>query len=104
MIEKIKIFIDQLPEPVIGGSYMLGGLVLFLHTIGAIEASFLVVLASLAIMSYGFVLLHGPTKLRQVINYFQNKKDNNSTMSNSSIYEPKDKENKDRHDDNDDLL
>jgi hypothetical protein len=103
MIEKVKAFIDQLPEPVIGGSYMLGGLVLFLHTIGAIDASFLIVLVSLWIMSYGFVLLHGPAKLRQIIDYFQNKDDNNPAMSDTSTHEPKQEEKKNRHDD-DDLL
>ncbi len=101
MIEKIKAFIDQLPEPVIGGSYMLGGLILFLHTIGAIEASFLITLVALGVMAYGFVLLHGPTKLRQIISYFQNKGDNNPVASDTSSYKPKQEEKKDRDQTND---
>lgn len=67
---------NRIPEPFAGMLYMLFGTITLLDALGAINASLLVIIGSFFFLSYGFILVQGPSRFKKILKRLQKKDDN----------------------------
>jgi hypothetical protein len=67
----MKNFTSNLPEPFLGLIYILFSIVILLDAIGAIHATLLVVVGACLGWWYGFLLIQGPKKIRNLLGRIQ---------------------------------